>query len=952
MLSGCVDDWFQHTTDQEIRFTASVSNQWSTGARSGRPHAEYQIKPMDQLIGKDTVYLHTQVIDEFQYDEANSSVPVSRSTMINSAEELYDNIAVSAYCYMGEYDPEEHTPTYFYNERAIRTGDSYKLTKNFMWPGQGQTMRFAAYAPVDPAMVNPNVTGPWFEFNGEKSLAAVVTIPEDVTQQKDLLIATTDDISADEQQPVNLNFKHALTAVRFEVGDDMLDYRITRIMISLVYNKGVVDLKTGNLLSPWDSRPYIQDVDIAVNGDSHQDITSGSQTFLMLPQTVQDGVYVQLDVVTPKGPTVITGKIAGHKWEPGKTIVYRVSYNNWWENVNVFQNGNELTDGIFFFNTDNTESQTIDILSHKVAESDGVQHEFRSLPWKVEYSVDNGSTWSGTPPTWLTQFPTSGPGHPTDAIPHQITADRNATYESIDLNDKLSKRSLGSASSRYNLATEVCDDGMQNTANTYVVPGWGNFKFPAIYGNAIKNGTTNLNSYAGLWYDYTMPTYRNHINDQIGSPYISYHQTSWRISRAKLLAEDTKGLIQNVKYEPYMYMNPDGNYIGGITFDIPKANVTQGNAIIALIDDSDRVIWSWQIWVTPLCQKSDVIPIANKAKFIFKVSDACLGWVSRQPIKRYNGRQCKMRISGLGRSQIKGQTIREYTVMQMGYTDMTPGDAPFYQWGRKDPFPQAGGAMMDKNDPNRFTGTTRPWYDENGNQLPHFKSQRITTSQNIADSRYEVAAWRVANPLIFHNMTTVNNISVQLDYTPYSTVLPYNLWNQVASNVVPLNSDKTVSSDIHWYTSSTKTIYDPCPPGFKVPPGAAFTGLTIPGNAADKPMYWQGVAAPGGEGFIFRSTVDVSKTVYFGHPGYRDWIEVGKLFEYSTDGYYWTSAPVSSSYAVYMCCMYNRSGLPVGSAHINPSNKFTMGDGLSVRPVIDEEPEKLTAPVSAPRRRR
>ena len=48
-----------------------------------------------------------------------------------------------------------------------------------------------------------------------------VTVPEEVSQQEDLLVARSSELGGNSNTAVALTFNHALTAVRFVCGNDM-----------------------------------------------------------------------------------------------------------------------------------------------------------------------------------------------------------------------------------------------------------------------------------------------------------------------------------------------------------------------------------------------------------------------------------------------------------------------------------------------------------------------------------------------------------------------------------------------------------------------------------------------------------------------------------------------------------------------------------------------------------
>ena len=101
-----------------------------------------------------------------------------------------------------------------------------------------------------------------------------------------------------------------------------------------------------------------------------------------------------------------------------------------------------------------------------------------------------------------------------------------------------------------------------NTANCYVVDAPGYYSFPLVYGNSIKDGNDNVQSYS-----YTGPTGRNMLRvllnhaSSITSHYIQNGRKSHQ--RAELLGQDASNLITEVKYN-------ENNVCSTISFKVDK----------------------------------------------------------------------------------------------------------------------------------------------------------------------------------------------------------------------------------------------------------------------------------------------------------------------------------------------------------------------------------------------
>ena len=137
------------------------------------------------------------------------------------------------------------------------------------------------------------------------------------------------------------------------------------------------------------------------------------------------------------------------------------------------------------------------------------------------------------------------------------------------------------------------------------------------------------------------------------------------------------------------------------------------------------------------------------------------------------------------------------------------------------------------------------------------------------------------------------------------------------------------------YWSTTKTLYDPCPVGFKLPAGTAFSNFTLTGSStvsgSDLNMRAdEGAASKGGYFYTVAhaSLTDANRydpKVYVPATGY--WTSAYAQFSGSTTtGYYWTSAS-GTSWQV----------LPVkaNNGFMNFSASMGNSNALPIRPVAE-----------------
>ena len=205
----------------------------------------------------------------------------------------------------------------------------------------------------------------------------------------------------------------------------------------------------------------------------------------------------------------------------------------------------------------------------------------------------------------------------------------------------------------------------------------------------------------------------------------------------------------------------------------------------------------------------------------------------------------------------------------LGATSATPGDVGalglLYQWGRKDPF--LGSSSIRSN---TIAKSTITW-----------------PSAVKSDSSNGTIDYATANPTTY---IAYNNKNYDWYYTGDSS------------------TDNT-----RWTTSSSvKSIYDPCPAGWRVPDGgrngiwskAGFGTTTY--DSTNKGMSFS-ISSP--------------STTWYPASGYRS-KDDGGLFVVGSIGYYWSASPYS--YYAYYLIFY-------GNGEVIPSNDSNRANGFSVR---------------------
>lgn len=209
---------------------------------------------------------------------------------------------------------------FYMNTNASNTGAIWSTEQIYYWPGADHSFQFYAWAPTDAG----GLTTP--SSPQEKSLA--YTVPEAAADQKDIVVATTDEIQGDNNAAVPLTFKHICTAVRFAVGSQMQPGQIKSVALKGVKNAGTYDMAADNWSLGDATVNFSQTLNkettgTEANGDA---ITTSEGTFMMLPQTLPAGATVEVVFVNANNEDrTLTASIGNTEWKMGTTVTYKLS---------------------------------------------------------------------------------------------------------------------------------------------------------------------------------------------------------------------------------------------------------------------------------------------------------------------------------------------------------------------------------------------------------------------------------------------------------------------------------------------------------------------------------------------------------------------------------------------------------------------------------------------------
>ena len=249
--------------------------------------------------------------------------------------------------------------------------------------------------------------------------------------------------------------------------------------------------------------------------------------------------------------------------------------------------------------------------------------------------------------------------------------------------------------------------------------------------------------------------------------------------------------LESVSYNPET---------GMASFTTPAGFVV-GNVLLAAYDAEGTVLWSWNIWAAGESYDADAAsrPVVNG----YVMMDRNLGAAAGPEV--------------------------------MGTSDEAKAIGNYYQWGRKDPFPAAAEYVSVSG----VTGGDRSWGLPTHTPVEAYRQTSDKQTLDFTDLIFGTDAASNCRPL-----STILGTGFTVDEAVAESVkYPYRWMSWSGSNSDKDNYNWT-RSDLSgmengrswkylWGNPSTepqgeasdndKTIYDPCPPGWKVMPRAAWS---------------------------------------------------------------------------------------------------------------------------------
>ena len=312
-----------------------------------------------------------------------------------------------------------------------------------------------------------------------------------------------------------------------------------------------------------------------------------------------------------------------------------------------------------------------------------------------------------------------------------------------------------------------------------------------------------------------------------------------------------------------------------------------GNAVVAITNDADSILWSYHIWVPEIDPTDGLLTYAipsasNGSGSTYEVMPIALGAMN---------------------------------TVAAGATATVDSYGLYYQWGRKDPLGRPGAitASGDSYVATSFDGLSgiTKW-----NQTENMLNLATATGITAETTDAEMIKYATANPTKFIYDATGK-------YANYDWVMKKNdhLWGNGSGYLYPRKAQ------------IYKSIYDPCPEGYRVAPKDLWNRFTVDGgnygsqdtdakrdatfNASNR----NSLGTQHGYHFYYTAW-QTGLTDFYPASGCR-YRTSGALADVGSLGYSWSSSPTqSSAYAGY---------LNFYATNVYPQSNYSRAYGFPVR---------------------
>ena len=315
------------------------------------------------------------------------------------------------------------------------------------------------------------------------------------------------------------------------------------------------------------------------------------------------------------------------------------------------------------------------------------------------------------------------------------------------------------------------------------------------------------------------------------STYLDPNVTAKRIARVGIIWQ-TKDCIGDNSKGDLVYIEPNTASPLNSKIIVKKAG-TEGNALIGAYNEAGTIIWSWHIWVTP----NQPDNIANAIVYTTYRWDSNGIYPDEPRVPGYGIMPCNLgALDARSKDDMPGYSIpagEKFPESQIRTFGM------LYQWGRKDPFPPMiySTGTEDSNGSLEYTNDYTDKHYANDNRTPVKKTSRYNDRtclfySVVGGNQNDPIKYAIEHPTIYlsgTNTTLSNGYNRKNGDWCGTNYGSDGLWGgETGSGGYVVGSISGTYAHIY-DNYGVKSIFDPCPKGWRVPPGDLWLGFTSTG---------------------------------------------------------------------------------------------------------------------------
>lgn len=327
LLAGCAEEVASPATEhRELTFAVSIADGGGDVSISRSvAYDEAEQNVLMQGKGSQQLYVHTMV-------EPRTTVKgTTRATLLYGETFPVDRtLGVSGYRYSQATQLSTTMPNFYYNAAVNYSGAKWVSNKAYYIPANDEQLAFYAYWPYDAsaAMLSSSTA------SGPLTISYTVNTT-DITAQEDLMTACVTGLSyrSSPDYRVPLVFRHALAAIRIELGEDVAPGYVRKVSLLNVClsgthtigggwtptNKGnvEVDFTNGDTTNGYDTNSQMG---VAT-------ILDGEKTLLMIPQVFaadDENACLYFEINDGTLTHGLYYHLNGQSWEAGTVTTYRI----------------------------------------------------------------------------------------------------------------------------------------------------------------------------------------------------------------------------------------------------------------------------------------------------------------------------------------------------------------------------------------------------------------------------------------------------------------------------------------------------------------------------------------------------------------------------------------------------------------------------------------------------